>query len=183
MPLQFITWNKAKLNEVNKILKDITQLDIDLPEIQEIDPIKVVKAKLIEALKHTKWEIIIEDTSLFLDCLNWLPWPLIKWFLKTIWTKGLYDLADKYWNYKAEAKTIIWYAINKNEMHFFEWSIIWDIVSPRGNTDFGWDPIFQPKWYSQTFAEMPKNLKNTISHRSNALKKFTIFMNEQRKLK
>ena len=43
------------------------------------------------------------------------------------------------------------------------------IVSPRGPTDFGWDPCFQPIGYDQTYAEMSKESKNAISHRSRAL--------------
>ncbi|KAJ6393117.1 hypothetical protein OIU77_022572 [Salix suchowensis] len=44
------------------------------------------------------------------------------------------------------------------------------IVPARGPDDFGWDPIFQPDdGYEQTYAEMPKDEKNKISHRSRAL--------------
>lgn len=45
------------------------------------------------------------------------------------------------------------------------------IVEPRGPRDFGWDPCFQPKGYTQTYAEMDKSVKNQISHRSLALQK------------
>ncbi len=46
------------------------------------------------------------------------------------------------------------------------------IVVPRGETSFGWDPCFQPDHDSgHTFAEMDKNVKNGISHRSKALEK------------
>lgn len=44
------------------------------------------------------------------------------------------------------------------------------IVEPRGETTFGWDPCFEPEGFSQTYAEMGPVLKNTISHRSKALK-------------
>ncbi|KAG6787921.1 hypothetical protein POTOM_003970 [Populus tomentosa] len=43
------------------------------------------------------------------------------------------------------------------------------IVPARGPNDFGWDPIFQPDGYEQTYAEMAKDEKNKISHRSKAL--------------
>ena len=47
-----------------------------------------------------------------------------------------------------------------------------EIVAPRGDTNFGWDPCFQPDHESkQTFAEMDKEIKNQISHRSRALAK------------
>ena len=39
------------------------------------------------------------------------------------------------------------------------------IVPARGPTDFGWDPVFQPDGFEQTYAEMDKAVKNTISHR------------------
>lgn len=45
------------------------------------------------------------------------------------------------------------------------------VVPARGPLDFGWDPIFQPEGYSQTYAEMDKGTKNTISHRYRALDK------------
>lgn len=50
------------------------------------------------------------------------------------------------------------------------------IVAPRGSTNFGWDPVFQPDGYNQTFAEMNSDEKNKISHRANALKKLKDFL-------
>lgn len=46
------------------------------------------------------------------------------------------------------------------------------IVDPRGPTDFGWDPCFQPQGYNQTYAEMSKEEKNKISHRGKAVELF-----------
>lgn len=45
------------------------------------------------------------------------------------------------------------------------------IEAPRGSGGFGYDPIFVPDGYDQTFAELPAGLKNDLSHRGNALKK------------
>jgi inosine triphosphate pyrophosphatase len=39
------------------------------------------------------------------------------------------------------------------------------IVPARGPADFGWDPVFQPDGFQETYAEMNKDIKNTISHR------------------
>ena len=46
------------------------------------------------------------------------------------------------------------------------------IVEPRGSRDFGWDPIFQPTGYDLTYAELPKEEKNKISHRFRAVDAF-----------
>jgi non-canonical purine NTP pyrophosphatase (RdgB/HAM1 family) len=179
--IYFITGNKNKFAEVKAILPEVEQLDIDLPEIQEIDAKEIVKEKLLEALKHKKGEFIVEDTSLYLDCLNGLPGPLIKWFLKTIGNKGLSEIAEKFKNHKAIAKTIIGYAKNPKEIHFFEGVIYGKIVRPKGESNFGWDPIFLPDGYKKTFAEMSREEKNKISMRRNALNKLKKFMRLQKK--
>jgi inosine triphosphate pyrophosphatase len=51
------------------------------------------------------------------------------------------------------------------------------IVEPRGPRDFGWDPIFQPIGYDQTYAELPKATKNEISHRFRAVDKLRDYFN------
>ncbi|CAG8468972.1 194_t:CDS:2 [Scutellospora calospora] len=50
------------------------------------------------------------------------------------------------------------------------------IVSPRGIKDFGWDPIFQPDGFDLTYAEMSKEVKNSISHRYKALDQLRDFL-------
>lgn len=70
MALYFITGNKNKLSEVNSILPNVEQLDIDLPEVQDIDAKEIIKAKLLGALNHKQAEFIVEDTSLYFDSLK-----------------------------------------------------------------------------------------------------------------
>ena len=48
---------------------------------------------------------------------------------------------------------------------------------PRGESDFGWDPIISPNGYSLTYAEMKPDDKNSISHRAIALKELATFLN------
>lgn len=45
------------------------------------------------------------------------------------------------------------------------------VPQPLGPTDFGWDPIFRPDGFEETYAQMDKTLKNSISHRFRALTK------------
>lgn len=179
--LHFITGNKGKFEEVAAILPDIAQLDIDLPEIQAIDPREVIRAKLDAALHHASGDFLVEDTSLTLDCLNGLPGPLIKWFLKTIGNQGLFEIVRRFEIFGAEVKVVIGYARNHEEVYFFEGSLRGTMVSPRGEHGIGWDPIFQPEGYTKTFAEMTQEEKNKISMRRIAVDRLKIFLEEQDK--
>ena len=98
MSLFCVTSNKDKFSEIKSIIGNIKQLDLELDEVQEIDPKKIIKHKLKEAIKHRQAKFIIEDTSLCLDCLNGLPGPLIKWFEKTIGNSGIVKLTKEYKN-------------------------------------------------------------------------------------
>ncbi|MDD5341599.1 MAG: RdgB/HAM1 family non-canonical purine NTP pyrophosphatase [Patescibacteria group bacterium] len=177
--IYFITGNEKKLREVQSILPEVKQKNIDLPEIQEVDAKKVVEAKLLEALKHEKGQFIVEDTSLYFNCLNGLPGPLIKWFLKKLGNNGLWQIAEKFGNFKAQAKTIIGYAKNSKNIHFFEGDLDGEITKPTGETDFGWDPIFKPNGFTKTFAEMTREEKNQISMRRKALNELKKFLEKK----
>lgn len=175
-PVYFITGNANKFAEVKSMLPKVEQLDIDLPEIQEIDAKEIIKAKLEAAYQHAEGEFIVEDTSLYLDGLGGLPGPLIKWFLKTIGNDGLVKLSQSFGNDGAEAKTIIGYARNRDEIYFFEGIVKGKIVEARGKLGFGWDPIFLPDGHSKTFAEMEGEEKNLVSMRRIAVNKLADFL-------
>ncbi len=174
--LYFITGNKNKFEEVKKILPNVSQLDIDLPEIQDIDAQAIIKAKLEEAFNHAEGEFIVEDTSLYLDCLNGLPGPLIKWFLQAMGNEGLVDMVEKLRNDNAVARTIVGYAKGRDKIEFFEGVVEGKIVSPKATTGFGWDPIFLPDSHEKTFAEMTMEEKNEVSMRRIALDKLKVFL-------
>jgi non-canonical purine NTP pyrophosphatase (RdgB/HAM1 family) len=170
--IYFITGNKNKFEEVRDMLPvEIEQLVIDLPEVQEIDSRKIVKAKIAQARKHQDSELMVEDTALHLEALNGLPGPFIKWFEETVTNAGLATIAEKMGNTNAEAKVTIGYSREGDAVEYYEGSVMGDIVHPRGESGFGWDIIFQPKGETRTFAEMSREEKNKISHRTLAVQK------------
>lgn len=175
--MHFITGNKNKLEEIKSVISDVDQLEIDLIEVQDIDPKVIIEAKLQEAFNHHQGPFIVEDTSLYFESLKDFPGPMIKWFLKSLGNKGLADLAQRLESQKAVAKVIIGYAKDKEDIKFFEGSIAGTIVAPRGETTFGWDPIFQPDGYEKTFAEMSSEEKNAISMRKIAAEKLKEYIN------
>lgn len=176
MPIYFVTGNRGKFEELKNLIPEMEHLDLDLPEIQEINPREIVAHKLLEALSHHPGEVIVEDTGLYLECLNGLPGPLIKWWLKALGNGGLEQIAGKLGNRRATAHTVIGYARSHQEIHFFEGELEGKIVSPRGSSGFGWDAIFQPDGYIKTFAEMTAEEKNAISMRRLAADKLLKFI-------
>lgn len=177
-PLYFVTSNSNKLAEVQVILKHpLKPLNIDLPEIQAIDSRLVVAAKLATARSiGMPGPFFVEDTALHLYSLNDLPGALVKWFLSTKGAPWLYELVRPYADHRAKAKAAIGYVDSAGQEHILVGEVSGTIVAPRGQTTFGWDPIFQPDGYNKTFAEMGIKEKNAISHRSLALQKLQLLL-------
>ena len=178
MPLYFITGNTNKFREASALIPVLQQLDIDLPEIQSLDPKEIIRTKLEAATESQNGEFILEDVSFHMDALGGLPGPLIKWFLKTIGVTGLAEIAEKFNNQKAEAAVIYGYVDKEKKFHFFEGRIKGTVVAPRGESDFGFDRIFVPDGYDKTFAEMGMEAKNKISMRRIALDRLKAHLNK-----
>lgn len=162
--MYFVTGSAGKFAEVKALIPDVEQLNINLPEIQSIDPQEIITAKLEAAQQHASGEYMVEDTGLYLDCLNGLPGPLIKWFSEAIGIEGVAELASKYPSQRAHATTWIGYSPHSGQYYFFEGTISGTIVSPRGE-GFGWDAIFQPDGFTKTFGEISREEKNAVSMR------------------
>lgn len=177
--IYFITGNEKKFNEMKAIMPELERLDIDLPEIQEMDPHVIIRAKLEEALRHHDGEFIVEDTSVSLECLNGLPGPFIKWFSIALGIEGLATIAKKLENDRASTTVVIGYAKDADHVQFFEGVVHGRIVPPRGERGFAWDPIFQPDGYDQTYAEMGPEEKNKISARRLALDKLKEYLGKE----
>ncbi|RZB86939.1 Inosine triphosphate pyrophosphatase [Glycine soja] len=93
-----------------------------------------------------------------------------KWFLQKLGHEGLNNLLMAYDDKSAYALCVFSFAAGSNsEPITFSGKTPGKIVPPRGPNDFGWDPIFEPDGYDQTYAQMPKEEKNKISHRSKSL--------------
>jgi XTP/dITP diphosphohydrolase len=79
-------------------------------------------------------------------------------------------------NRNARFRTVIAYIDGKDE-HLFEGIVNGSIIDVRrGAEGFGYDPVFVPEGYKDTFAEMPLDGKNKISHRARAFSKFVEYM-------
>jgi inosine triphosphate pyrophosphatase len=102
----------------------------------------------------------------------------IKWFLEKCGHDGLNSMLTGFEDKSAYAQTIVAFTWGPGEEVFiFDGRTNGEIVQPRGPLDFGWDPIFQPnEGNGLTYAEMPKEEKNQISHRGKSFVKFQAFL-------
>ncbi len=173
--LYFATGNKHKFDEAQAIIPELIKVNLDLPEIQSLDSQEIVRCKLQAAFKEFGQPLIVDDTGLYLDCLNGFPGPMIKHFLAAIGPQGIFELTQKYNSSSAQAKATIGYINQLGKTSFFEGVVSGRIVKPTGQTGFGWDPIFLPDSFDQTYAQMTIEQKNQISHRFQALESFRKF--------
>lgn len=181
----FVTSNKNKLREFEEILGiKLDQIEIDLEEIQEIEVEKVVEHKALEAYEKVGKPIIVEDTGLYIEAWQGFPGALAKWVGKTI---GFEDIpamlilrTSDVLNMSAYAKTIVGY-YDGNRLEFFEGKICGTISEKaKGDSGFGWDPIFIPEGHKKTFAEMTSDEKNAISMRRLALEGLKGFLGSRK---
>jgi len=164
-----------KFKEVNEMLDaHIVMIKLDLPELQGT-PQEIIVAKAKEAARLLGDTVIVEDSCLCFNALNGLPGPYIKWFLERVGTKGLYDILSGFDDKSGYGICTFGYCEPGKEPFVFEGRTDGTIVAPRGEKGFGWDSIFRPQGYQQTYAEMDPAIKNTVSDRYQALKKLQAF--------
>ena len=100
-------------------------------------------------------------------------------YLSTFNTEKLLKALENETNRKAQFITVIAVILDE-QVHFFEGSIQGTITeAPQGDGGFGYDPVFIPDGYDKTFAELPSEVKNKISHRAIAMQKFKDFLNSK----
>lgn len=181
--IAFATGNKKKLEEVIAILESgsklsfqVTSLKLDLPELQG-DPEEISKEKCRLAAKQVGGAVMVEDTSLCFNAMGGLPGPYIKWFLEKLGHDGLNRMLAGFDDKTAYAQCIFAYTPGPDvEPTVFVGRTDGRIVPARGPTAFGWDPVFEPEGFGETYAEMDSAVKNTISHRYRSLDKLRTFL-------
>jgi len=176
--LIFVTGNPNKAREVAQILNfPVSQVSLDLPEIQSDLVEEVVKAKAKAAFAILGKKVLVEDTSLIFTSLNNLPGPLIKWFVKNVGMDGLIKLAHLGKSTQARAIACFGLYDGQGEVMTFMGEVEGKIADqPMGEDGFGWDPIFIPKGFTKTFAQMSDAEKNTCSMRALAFQEFKTWL-------
>jgi len=169
--LTLITGNPGKLAEARRILGPVSGLElaaesIDLPEIQSLDLVEVLRAKGAEAFRRLGRPVVVDETGLALAALGGFPGPLIKWMLAAVGAAGVARAAHALGDLRATARCALLYLDGEREV-IGEGAVDGTLVHPpRGERGFGWDPIFLPDGESLTYGELSAEVKDRISHRS-----------------
>ena len=189
MKLVFATHNQNKLKEIQAIVPaGITLVSLQdigcLNTIAETEPTLHGNAKLKAdyITEHYNLPCFADDTGLIVNALNGEPGVFSARYAgeqndaNANMDKLLQNLNDKT-NRSASFKTIIALNLN-NETLFFEGEVEGSILKTKqGQKGFGYDPIFRPNGYERTFAELPLEIKNSISHRGRAFAKLIAHLN------
>ncbi|MDR1683252.1 MAG: non-canonical purine NTP diphosphatase [Candidatus Symbiothrix sp.] len=189
--LVFATNNVHKLDEVRAILGDSHEIvslraigcTEDIPETAEtLEGNALQKARFVA--QHYGYDCFADDTGLEVEALDNAPGVYSARYAgeakNTVDNrkKLLYELNGKS-NRSARFRTVIALIINSQEF-VFEGVVNGKIIEKeRGDGGFGYDSLFVPDGYSATFAEMGASVKNTISHRAEAVSKLKIFLDEK----
>lgn len=187
--LVFATNNAHKLQEVAAILGEQIELlslnDIgchtDIPETADtLEGNALLKSSFIS--EHYGMDCFADDTGLEVEALNGAPGVYSARYAggeghdsEANMRKLLNDLQGKE-NRKAQFRTAISLILD-GKKYLFEGVVKGEIIQEkRGDSGFGYDPIFQPEGYDKTFAELGNEIKNRISHRALAVQRLCEFL-------
>ena len=190
MKLVFATNNKHKLQEVRDIVGDRVEVlslnDIDchddIPETADtLQGNALIKARHI--YEKYGMNCFADDTGLEVDVLGGEPGVYSARYAgkecnsEANMLKLLQNLTGKN-NRNAQFRTVIALIINGEEKLFN--GIVKGTISneKKGDSGFGYDPIFIPEGYTESFAQMSGEMKNSISHRFRATKQLSDYLKE-----
>ena len=170
----FVTENEHKRREVQEILGfELERADLDLPEIQAIDPAEVAAEKVRaarQALGAPDLPVLVEDSGLMVDAWDGFPGALTKWLMKSVGNEGLLRMLPEGADRSARAVCVVALAETDGTVRTFRGEVPGALaLEPRGAGGFGYDPVFVPEWSSMTYAEMGEG-KNADSHRARAFR-------------
>ena len=186
--LVFATNNAHKLSEVRAILApqyeiiSLAELNCfdDIPETADtLEGNALLKAQYVFDKFHVN--CFADDTGLEVDALNGAPGVFSARYAgednnaQNNMEKLLFNLLDNS-NRTAHFRTVI-ALIEEGEIRYFDGQINGKIAyEPSGNSGFGYDPVFIPDGYTQSFAELGVAEKNKISHRALAVQELVAYL-------
>ena len=188
--LLFFSNNKNKVIEIKKIFKEfnlklLSLIDLNInnePEENGKTFEENAKIKSDCGFNITGIPCFADDSGICIEALNWNPGVLSKRFLNSfksekVCFRSIIKSTKISRKQNAYFKTSISLTVNKNQNIIFNGKIDGKISDKaKGEFGFGYDPIFVPKYFKKTLAELSTKRKNEISHRSIAVTKLINFL-------
>ncbi|ACP35799.1 non-canonical purine NTP pyrophosphatase, rdgB/HAM1 family [Sulfolobus islandicus Y.G.57.14] len=175
-----VTSNENKFMELKELAKsfniELEQLKGEKIEIQSDNLEEISKTAAYLAYLTFRRPLIVDDSGLFIETLQNFPGPYTNFVKNTIGLKGILKLLEDLKDRSAYFMTVLTFTDGKIIKTFN--GIVKGVISEeiRGNSGFGFDPIFIPEGEKRTFAEMSLEEKNKYSHRARAFAKFADFL-------
>lgn len=188
MKIVVATHNAGKLKEIQEILQlpdlelvtldQVGLADLEIPETGQTFA-ENAELKAVAVAEKTGLPTIADDSGLSIDCLNGQPGVYSARFAPGSdgdRCQKVLSLLDNEKNRTAKFVCTVCF-VNADKKEFFTGEVVGTIgFSLRGEQGFGYDPIFIPNGYQQTFGELGKDIKNTLSHRAEALLQLKRFL-------
>jgi XTP/dITP diphosphohydrolase len=185
--------NKHKIEELRQTLASLDielKSALDFPALQEVEEDKPTLEgnafkKALYVFNETGLPSLADDTGLEVEALNGRPGVYSARYAgedvtyqenvdKLLGELEGVEMKDR----KARFRTVVAF-VTDNGTHTFEGICGGKIIKePRGDRGFGYDPVFRPQGFNQTFAELDTETKNKISHRGKAVEKFYKWLKE-----
>lgn len=183
--------NKGKIKEIKEILPDMEILsladigfDKDIPEpYHTFEENAFIKANTIYG--YANKNVFADDSGICVDALDGAPGVFSARYSGNNATdfsnlnlllNNMQGIENRHAHYAAVI-CLIW----NGEPRYFKGICKGTILdAPRGNGGFGYDPVFLPDGYEETFAQLPAEIKNSISHRGKAIKQMAEFLKEHK---
>lgn len=191
MKLLLATQNKNKVIELKRLLNEYPQFEVySLSDVNIQDDIEETgltfeenaRLKALHIFKLTGVACIADDSGLEIEALNNEPGVYSARYLGdktpyTIKNQVILDRMENCSNRDARFVSVVCLVLNENDVYTFE-GIMPGVIGyeAKGDNGFGYDPIFVPKGYDLSYAEMDLDIKNKLSHRGQALRKAVDFL-------
>lgn len=194
MKLILATQNKNKVIELKRLLSDYPHYEVlSLSDINILDDIEETgttfesnaRLKAMHIYKLTGLACIADDSGIEVEALNNEPGVYSARYLGEttsyeIKNKSILDRLVNTSNRNARFVSVVCLILSDQEIYTFEGVMLGSIgFESKGSNGFGYDPIFVPKGFELSYAEMDLDTKNQLSHRGQALRKAVEYLEKR----
>jgi XTP/dITP diphosphohydrolase len=184
--LCFVSNNKHKHREYCGLIGisdlKLWKLTVTEPQSMNLEMVIEEKIKYVRDSLPRGIPFFVEHTGLFIDGWNGLPGGLTALFMEKVGNDGICRMLQGYVGIDRTARAVveIGYCHTDGTVNVFRGEVVGTIAQqPRGDNNFGWDPIFVPRGDDRTYAEMTQTEKDKTSMRRDAVRGFSQFLDER----